>query len=151
MARIKNVLFCWYHRWILWRTKQVEKSPRFENRKGHMIVNLVDVYDGDTFTVAFVYDGSVFRRRCRCLGYDSPEMKGQNADKPRAVAARDYLRSIIPRGAFILHYEGFDKYGRLLVTFNICGETLADHMIRMQHGYAYTGGTKKTVQVEILK
>lgn len=145
-----NVFVCWWHRWILWRAKRVENSPRFENRNGCMIARVVDVYDGDTFTVAFVHNGSVFRRRCRCIGYDSPEMKGQHADKPKAIEAREYLRSILPKGSFVLQYDGFDKYGRLLVTFNICREVLSDHMIRMQHGYAYTGGTKRTVQTEVI-
>ncbi len=118
-------------------------APRYEQREGTRLAKCVDVYDGDTFTVLIVVEGVVFRRRCRCIGYDSPEMRGKDADKPRALAARDELERVIPEGAFLLHFKGTDKYGRLLVRFKVGGEWLADYMIRTGHGYSYSGGTKQ--------
>ena len=102
-----------------------------------------DVYDGDTFTALIVVEGVVYRRRCRCIGYDSPEMKGPNAKKPDAIAARDHLKRVVPTGVFKMDVSGTDKYGRLLVTFKVGNETLAEHMVRSGHGYIYSGGTKR--------
>lgn len=122
-----------------------------------MLVRVESVYDGDTLTVLMVDNGIVYRRRCRCIGYDAPEMRGPHADKVAACAARDHLRSVLPDTVFPMTYNGFDKYGRLLVTCDIRDkgskgskgskgdegvETLAAHMIRCGHGYAYDGGTK---------
>ena len=78
---------------------------------------------------------------CRCIGYDSPEMKGPA--KENAIIARDYLRSIVPRFPFLMHYDGFDEYGRLLVRWTIRNEWLCEHMIMNGYGYAYNGETKK--------
>ena len=108
-----------------------------------MLVRLVDVYDGDTFTVLLLHDRRVCRRRCRCLGYDAPELKGPTADMASAIAAREHLKTLIPSSLFKLEYAGTDKYGRLLVTFMVGKETLAQHMIRMGHGYEYNGGKKR--------
>lgn len=107
-----------------------------------MMARIVDVYDGDTFTALILVDGAPYRRRCRCIGYDAPEMKGPNAKKTEALAARDHLISIAPKGPFSLDYNGTDKYGRLLVTFHVGEEPLKDHMVRVGHGYFYDGGTK---------
>lgn len=120
-----------------------DDAPRYEQRTGTMPVRIVDVYDGDTFTALIVSDGVVYRRRCRCMGYDSPEMKGKNVDKTKAIAARDYLRDIAPKGVFTLNFNGTDKYGRLLVSFDVGDETITSHMIRLGHGIPYDGGTKK--------
>jgi endonuclease YncB( thermonuclease family) len=121
-----------------------DTAPRYENRSGTLLARKVSVYDGDTFTILFVAeDGKAYRRRCRCLGYDSPEMRGKDANKAKATEARDYLDSILPTGVFSLDYEGLDKYGRLLVTFDVGRESLSDHMVRMGHGYPYDGGTKR--------
>ena len=38
---------------------------------------------------------------------------------------------------------GFDKYGRLLVNYNIGNIMLSDFMITNGHAYAYSGGTKQ--------
>lgn len=126
-----------------------DDAPRYEERSGQLLARLASVYDGDTFTILIVgEDGRVYRRRCRCLGYDSPEMRGKRADKPRAVAAREHLRNVIPAGVFALRYHGFDKYGRLLVSFDVGSETLSEHMIRCGHGYAYDGGTKRRADAD---
>ena len=120
-------------------------APRYETRTGTILARVVDVYDGDTFTILLVSEGIVYRRRCRCLGYDAPEMRGVNAEKDRAIAARDHLAKVLPKGVFSLDFSGTDKYGRLLVTCRVGrDERLDEHMIRHGHGYAYHGGRKRT-------
>lgn len=118
-------------------------APRYEQLSGTTLARCVDVYDGDTLTVLLLHDGQPVRRRCRCLGYDSPEMRGAAANKPLALAAREHLKGLVPSGVFRIHFRGTDKYGRLLVSFPVGGEPLAAHMIRAGHGYEYHGGAKE--------
>lgn len=125
--------------------KSVNKEPRYEDRSGKLLAKCVDVYDGDSFTALIVVEGRAFRRRCRCIGYDSPELRGPNADVPNAQAAKEELKRVMPNGIFMLTFEGTDKYGRLLVKFKVNNNVwLADHMIRLGHGYPYNGGKKKS-------
>ena len=85
-------------------------------------------------------------------GYDSPEIrpsrKLENREeiKAKAKESRDYLKTKILHKTVLLHCLDFDKYGRVLG--NIYSEELGnksvnDHMVEMNYGYAYFGGTKK--------
>tara|TARA_B100000482_G_scaffold180597_2_gene153192 strand:- start:170 stop:517 length:348 start_codon:yes stop_codon:yes gene_type:complete len=112
-----------------------------------MYAKVVSVYDGDTFTVAIVHNRQIVRRRCRCIGYDSPEIKGvTDEERKHALAAKHFLDTYLPKKVFILETYGSDKYGRLLVNYNKRGKSLKDVMIENGHGYEYHGGKKK-VQV----
>jgi len=109
---------------------------------------VVDVYDGDTCTIVFKWEGKYRKFKCRCYGYDSPEMKPrlniENRDeiKENAVKAKERL---IELTADIVRLEcmDFDKYGRLLVKLYKNNNSLInDIMINEGHGYVYHGGTK---------
>tara|TARA_B100000035_G_C20745280_1_gene441534 strand:- start:200 stop:652 length:453 start_codon:yes stop_codon:yes gene_type:complete len=109
---------------------------------------VVDVYDGDTCTIVFKWEGKYRKFKCRCYGYDSPEMKPRlnikNRDeiKENAVKAKERL---IELTADIVRVEcmDFDKYGRLLVKLYKNNNSLInDIMINEGHGYVYHGGTK---------
>ena len=109
---------------------------------------VVDVYDGDTCTIVFKWKGKYRKFKCRCYGYDSPEMKPrlniENRDeiKENAVKAKERL---IELTADIVRVEcmDFDKYGRLLVKLYKNNNSLInDIMINEGHGYVYHGGTK---------
>ena len=47
---------------------------------------VVDVYDGDTCTVIFNLSDNLVKFKCRCRGYDSPEMK-----PPKDLENRDQI------------------------------------------------------------
>jgi endonuclease YncB( thermonuclease family) len=109
---------------------------------------VVDVYDGDTCTIVFKWEGKYRKFKCRCYGYDSPEMKPrlniENRDeiKENAVKAKERL---IELTTYIVRVEcmDFDKYGRLLVKLYKNNNSLInDIMINEGHGYVYHGGTK---------
>lgn len=108
-------------------------------------MRIVSIYDGDTVVVAIVHDGRLRRRRCRLVGYDSPELRSRDdGERARAIAARDHLMMLLPVGRlFCANVNGLDKYGRLLVDMRVRGDRLADIMIRCGHGCAYDGGTKR--------
>lgn len=109
---------------------------------------VVDVYDGDTCTIVLKWEGKYRKFKCRCYGYDSPEMKPrlniENRDeiKENAVKAKERL---IKLTTDIVRVEcmDFDKYGRLLVKLYKNNNSLInDIMINEGHGYVYHGGTK---------
>jgi endonuclease YncB( thermonuclease family) len=112
-----------------------------------MWMRVENVYDGDTITVSCIYKTSIVRWRCRMMGYDSPEMRTKNeSDKKLAIDARDFLKTLLPKGLFRGQCRGLDKYGRLLLDLKCAGTRtpISSIMITNGHGYKYDGGTKRT-------
>jgi endonuclease YncB( thermonuclease family) len=77
---------------------------------------VVDHYDGDTFYADVDQGRGTHWQRAsiRLAGIDAPELrrKGQVGPDPGAVAARDFLISLLPLGAKVeLSSVGYDKYG----------------------------------------
>ena len=82
---------------------------------------VIDVYDGDTCTVAIVLHGNKTAFRVRMIGYDSPEMK-PSKDIPNriniklsAIDAKIKLKEKT-KGICYITCGNWDKYGRLLGT-----------------------------------
>ena len=139
-----------------------ENTKLFEFPRKVLKCKVVRVYDGDTIWVVINFKGTFIKLKCRMLGYDSPEMKPRLNIKNRvniinkAVAARDYLKSLIENKIVDIQLSGFDKYGRVLSTVYIidpdsnkimCKNKLNinDLMVRNGYGYSYMGGTKKNM------
>jgi endonuclease YncB( thermonuclease family) len=112
-----------------------------------------NIYDGDTFSLIFVYNNETIKYRCRSLGYDSPEMKpplkNKDRDKEKEVAklAKMRFQELLfknPNGMVSVHCHNFDKYGRILVEiWNGVDEQSINHtMIEEGHGKIYHGGKK---------
>ena len=134
---------------------------------------VVDVYDGDTCTVIFNFKDEPVKFKCRCKGYDSPEMKPSKniEDSKRAEIIKNahiakyffinevtnsnininenfdksYIKSILSNNSRIVQIKTYewDKYGRLLADFYYKGKNINNLMITNGHGYSYDGGTKR--------
>jgi endonuclease YncB( thermonuclease family) len=113
-----------------------------------------NIYDGDTFSLLFVYKNEVIKYRCRCTGYDSPEMKpslsNPNRDNEKELAhkAKDRLIELLTKHEtkmIKVKCGDFDKYGRLLIEmWNMVDEdSINEIMIKEGHGKIYNGGTKE--------
>jgi len=113
-----------------------------------------NIYDGDTFSLIFVYKDEVIKYRCRCAGYDSPEMKpplsNQNRDNEKVLAhkAKECLIELLGKHEtkmIKVKCGEFDKYGRLLIEmWNMVDETsINEIMVKEGHGKLYNGGTKE--------
>ena len=113
-----------------------------------------NIYDGDTFSVIFEYKGELIKYRCRCLGYDSPEMKPLLSNPNRkneielAHKAKYRFEELLNKNkSKLIKIEcfDFDKYGRLLVKiWNLVDEKpINDIMVEEGFGKSYFGDTKE--------
>ncbi len=116
---------------------------------------VVSVYDGDTFSVCFIWCDIIIKWRCRSLGYDSAEMKpslknpNREHEKELAHKAKNRFTELLnanPTGLIRIKCHEFDKYGRILVTIynDINTESINDIMIKEGYGKVYDGGKKDT-------
>lgn len=133
---------------------------------------VVDVYDGDTCTVIFNLSGNLVKFKCRCKGYDSPEIKPPkdaknreeiifNANKSKnffinqvtnlgieenVIHNKNDLKSKLLSSHKLIKIKTYewDKYGRLLADFYNGSVSINKLMIENGHGYPYDGGTKRT-------
>lgn len=112
-----------------------------------------NVYDGDTLSIIFVYNGKPIKYRCRALGYDSPEMKpslanpNRDQEKLLAFAAKKRFIDLLaksPDKNVLFKCHHFDKYGRLLVEiWNLVdSHSINSIMVAEGHGKLYSGGKK---------
>lgn len=116
---------------------------------------VIDVYDGDTVTIAaeLVVSSGGWQRRTdvyqlplRLNGIDCAEIKGKTeAEKQRAVLARDALREKVLGKMVDLEEVKLEKYGRLLGTIKLGSEDISQWMLTEGHAVPYDGGTKHEV------
>mgnify|MGYP003881383169 FL=1 len=97
---------------------------------------MIDVYDGDTFTLDFQIGFSLrFEDVIRLARVDTPELRGE--ERTQGIKVRDYVQDLILGKEVIVKTEEDDrgKYGRLIteVYFEdsecICYANLSDHLV----------------------
>jgi endonuclease YncB( thermonuclease family) len=131
---------------IDWSKVTLDNTKVFTLRGSELECKVVDVYDGDTITLAVPVAGDVYAFKCRLYGIDTPEIRTNNLDeKEIGIKARDELRFLIldtvVRAKFI---DKPEKYGRPLVTiFDTNKTNINDTMINRNLAHKYTGGKKK--------
>lgn len=114
-----------------------DNTPALDLDGHETIARVLDVYDGDTLTVAMPWKDGVYKFTIRLLGINAEEIKGTTGDtKERANAARVLLAQNIAGGKFSVDAKttravlrkslgqhdcrvriackSFDKYGRVL-------------------------------------
>lgn len=129
---------------MLWNHTKMQDIPRLEKFEWTMWAKVVAVYDGDTITIVCVFRGKIVRWRCRLIGYDSPELRSQNAEeKKKALESKEFLMTLLPKSMFRCKCKGVDKYGRLLIDLKVKNVRISEIMISNNHGYAYSGGKKE--------
>ena len=130
----------------------------FSLNGNHINAKIIDVYDGDTITVIFKLFDKYYKWKCRIMHVDTPEIKKMvkevteeekiknEKEKKRALIIRDIMREKLLNKIVLLHCFHFDKYGRLLVEFNIPETNIKIHNWLIENNYAkpYEGKTKNT-------
>lgn len=119
---------------------QVETPKELQN------VEVISVYDGDTFKINIPCDMKVFCEKVnvRVRGVDAPEIKGKTErEKELAQKAKAFTQDFLKKKPISLNNCGRDKYFRLLCNVsNNTGQDLAQELIRADLGYEYWGGAK---------
>ena len=113
---------------------------------------VIKIYDGDTFWVAAIDNGKIYRYNIRLYNVDCAEIKGGNErTKFCARVAKEYVQSRILNKIIDIEvlsnrkYGGktmHDKYGRLLAKVSIDGSDLSDELIVRRLAKKYDGKTK---------
>jgi len=130
-----------------------ELNPPFQR---YAVEKVHSVYDGDTATLDLTLAGdprmglrSVLRADVRLFGIDTPEIRPLKT-RVAATEARDYFRNRLEDCPMLEVVTGTDskgmaqrdKYGRLLVSLECVGDSVAEEMIRYGYGKPYFGGSR---------
>ena len=125
------------------------KSARVFSLKGRYRAKVIDVYDGDTITVVFLYKGDYVKTNIRLLGYDAPEMKpSKNLDNrhqliSQAINVKEHLSSYVLNKFVDLEITSNDKYGnRWLGNVSLNKLNINQEMLKNPYCKPYNGGKK---------
>jgi micrococcal nuclease len=114
-------------------------------------VGVIDVYDGDTITIAVKESHGYYKYKVRLAGIDTPEIRTSNAkEKSSAIISRDFLRSKILFKYVTVKDVFYEKYGRLCGTIILDGENINELLVSRGYAVKYNGGKKPTFQENIL-
>ena len=138
---------------------EVEKVPY----KGKVIeARIIDIHDGDTMKVVFMYGNKPFKIAIRILGIDAPEITAGAGRLPEekiaAIKVRDFLIDYFKdktTGRFSIvdvKIDDWDKYGGRVLADVILedGRTITDLLIEKGYGRRYDGEKKHKWTLEEL-
>jgi len=123
----------------------LENTPEFCLNGMKCNCKVLDIYDGDTITLAFIFHNNIYKKRCRIEGVDCAEIKSKNKEeKEIANKCKKFLTELVLNKLVFVEFSSKnDKYGRLLAKIYLLnGESLTDILINSNFGYAYNGKTK---------
>ena len=112
---------------------------------------VVDVYDGDTVTIAFKLGKIPYLMRCRLFGIDAPELKppkdriNREKEIADAITAKNRLSELCLNKVCYVVCNGWDKYGgRILGTIYTekGGVNLNEKMVKEGMAQLYDGKKK---------
>ncbi len=137
-----------------------ENTPLFTFENIRKKVKILRILDGDTVEIALQHDDTdkIYRHRVRLYGIDTPEKRPLKSNPHRELEMEASLRAlkalelIVKDNDYILfaHFQGYDKYGRLLCTlFDKKGENMNEWMVRNGYAVEYFGKTKKKFEVSL--
>ena len=98
---------------------------------------VLNVYDGDTITIGFLWNNIAVKMRMRFYGIDTPEIKhASTLHSNCGKYVRDYLENIINHKNVIIktHKTETDKFGRLLGDVIFDGVSISQ--LLLSKGYA---------------
>jgi len=125
----------------------LENTVQFSMMGHSGLVKVIDVYDGDTVTIAFRFGNQICQQKCRIDGLDCAEIRTKNEDEKKfGYLAKAYLTPLLFNKLVYARVDSADKFGRLLAKLWFSpkedGERVDSHMIRKGFGYEYHGDRK---------
>jgi endonuclease YncB( thermonuclease family) len=124
-----------------------ENIPWFSLKGKFLYCKVINVYDGDSITMAVPINGSPYKMKCRLEYIDTPEIRTKNLhEKAKGLAARDWLREQINDKKLWVMCGDFDKYGRLLCNLFTTEEkknSINEQLVNLGYAHHYDGGKKQ--------
>lgn len=124
----------------------MENTEEFCLSGRKMYAKVLSVYDGDTMTIAFDFQGKLYHKSCRVDGVNCPEIRTRDEhEKKMGLKAKEFVTNMILNKIVWTEFSmKNDKYGRLLA--KIYPEKNKDSLdlilIREGLGNEYHGGSK---------
>lgn len=76
---------------------------------------VIKVYDADTITILFEYNGNIVKYNIRISGIDAPELKSKmDKEKELSKQGQKYVSDLILNTIIKVKFGDFDKYGRII-------------------------------------
>lgn len=113
---------------------------------GPFLALVLAVTDGDTFRARVeIWPGIEAVTAVRLRGVDTPEIRGKcQAEKDRAIAARERLRTLLAAGPVQLSQVEPDKFaGRVDAKVTANGQDISQVLISEGLARPYAGGTRQ--------
>jgi endonuclease YncB( thermonuclease family) len=142
-------------------TTNFDNIPNFPFKEEYY-ARVLSVYDGDTITIAFLHDNTIFKYKLRINGIDTPEIRGKDKYSPeyikKGIEARNFSRMFLLNEdlsplnkLFKVKIKDYDKYGgRIIGDIYINDELLSNLLIENKYAVKYDGG-KKMSEKEMLE
>lgn len=140
-----------------------DNTPTFTLKGKNYDCKVLDIYDGDTITVAYYLEGFDYvKSNIRLMGIDTPEMKGEQRNM--GIKARNHLIKLLTNINIDKEYTrkeirqlinnsneniinvlflDFDKYGRPLATLYKNGNNINESLVKDGYAKKYDGGKKE--------
>jgi len=140
-----------------------DNTPTFTFKGKKYDCKVLDIYDGDTITVAYYLEGfNYVKSNIRLMGIDTPELKGEQRNM--GINARNYLIKLLTNVNIDKEYTrkeirqlinnsneniinvlflDFDKYGRPLATLYKNGNNINGILVKEGYAKQYNGGKKE--------
>ena len=111
-----------------------------QKNKQDGLVEVVSVYDGDTFKVNLTGENPIFGESLsiRLRGIDTPEIRGGTEEsKARAIEARDFLSNMLSGNVVTIHNLERGKYFRIVADVKAGGIDVVQVMLKRGLGKPY--------------
>ena len=110
--------------------------------RGKYKVKVIEVYDGDTITVAFKQSGKYYKKRARLIGINAPEIRTKNKEeKDRGYEAKVRMEELTLNKLGNAVFYGFDNFGRILISIDINGD-VSKKMLNERFAIEFQGRVK---------
>ena len=102
------------------------------------------VVDGDTVDALVDLGFDTWKKvRIRMMGLNAPESRTRDLEeKKKGLAAKDRLKELLNKEAFVLQSHGVGKYGRCLGELFVDEININKQLIKEGHAVEYHGGNR---------
>lgn len=135
-----------------------DNTPWLSFEGQELEAKVIDIYDGDTITIAIPFENRIYKQKCRLCNLDTAEIRTKNCEeKIVGIKGKEFVKDLVLGKRVYIKCGKDDKYGRLLVQVFLSApnrslmlgcrkyeKDLSSMIIEAGLGYEYDGRTKKS-------